>query len=149
MQQLDYTWIENYKYELQSDFFIKLKFTPEEPIYTNLVCFHTDGTLQIKKGFKWDGASGPTIDGKENFRSALVHDALYYLMRKELLSRDSYRKLADELLDELCDFDGMNDLRSDLWYIAVRAGAEASSHASEDSDRQEKVITHIYEDYNI
>lgn len=149
MQELKYTWIESYKYELSRDFIIKLKFAPEKTILTKWVNFYDDGTMLIKDRFKWDGASGPTRDGKENQRSALVHDAGYYLLRKGVLTRNQYRKLFDELLDELCDFDGMNDLRSDLWYIGVRAAGESSSHPSEGSDRQDKVITYKYQNYNI
>ena len=149
MQELQYTHIESYKYELSWSLAIKLKYAPKEDIYSEWVIFFKDGTLMIKKGFKWDGASGPTIDGKENFRAALIHDALYYLLRKGLLPLDEYRELADKSLHDICEFDGMNETRTDLWHAAVRLLAEGAAEPTGEPEAQDKMITYEYEDYNI
>ncbi len=47
------------------------------------------GILTIKKGYRWDGASNPISLMKHwNWRSSLVHDVLYDLMRMEYLKHD-------------------------------------------------------------
>ena len=89
---------------------------------TKFLSLHPDGILHILKGYCWDGPSGPTIDTRSFMRGSLVHDALYQLMREDLLERD-YRKAADQLLYDVCIEDGMSRFRA--WYVhkGVRRGA--------------------------
>ena len=148
MQQLKYTHIESYKYELNRILSIRLKYGPKKDIYSRWVVFLQDGTLIIQQGFKWDGASGPTIDGKENFRAALVHDSLYYLLRKGLLPADEYRKHADKSLHDICNFDGMSDFRSDAWHLAVKLLGESAAETTGEPEKQDKIITYEYQEYN-
>lgn len=77
-----------------------------------------DGLLTVKKGYAWDGASGPTIDTKNSMRGSLVHDAFYQLMRMGVISKDC-RHLADQYLHDICNEDGMFEIRSDSWLWAV------------------------------
>jgi len=77
------------------------------------------GTLMIRSGFHWDGASGPAVDIKEFMRPSLVHDALYILMRDRFLSAD-YREYADQLLREMCLEEGMSEWYANLVYYSVR-----------------------------
>jgi hypothetical protein len=75
--------------------------------------------LRIKKGFTWDGPSGPTVDTDDFMIPALEHDALYMLMRQGVLPR-RHRKKVDELLKERCIAQGMNELRAAYVYFFVR-----------------------------
>ncbi|MDJ0785551.1 MAG: hypothetical protein QNK05_02015 [Myxococcota bacterium] len=77
------------------------------------------GRLTLKKGYAWDGPSGPTIDTKDFLRGSLVHDACYQLMRERLLP-GRRRKPADVLLWLICLEDGMPKPRADYVYHAVR-----------------------------
>ena len=108
-----------YKYQLDKDYLIETKIRPDELIVTPFITVCFNGLLCIKKGYAWDGASGPTIDTKNTFRASLVHDVLYQLMRQDRIPRD-YRKYADELLRDILIEDGMWKIRAKLWYIAVR-----------------------------
>ena len=94
----------------------------EVGIVTEYIDLSTDGLLTIKKGYAWDGPSGPTRDTKSFMRGSLVHDALYQLMRNGLLP-SSCREDADQELHRICREDGMNRFRA--WYIllGVRKGA--------------------------
>lgn len=58
------------------------------------------GTLTIKSGYAWDGASGPTLDTPSTMFASLVHDALYQLMREGVLDQ-GFRLLADEILGRI------------------------------------------------
>ena len=75
--------------------------------------------LTIKAGYAWDGASGPTVDTKATMYAALVHDALYQLIRLGILTSGS-RKAADKLFRRLLKADGMPFFRRWYFYKAVR-----------------------------
>lgn len=77
------------------------------------------GVLTVKRGYAWDGPSGPTIDTENFMRGSLVHDALYQLMREGRMPQ-TLRKHADKLLYSLCRADGMSYFRAKFVYTAVR-----------------------------
>ena len=84
----------DYKYQLASDYRIQIPIRPAADIDTEFIRLATDGELTVKKGYAWDGPSGPVIDTKKNLRAALVHDALYQLMRNAKLNKRTHRKSA-------------------------------------------------------
>lgn len=115
------------KYETAEDFWIQ---TPIKGVFAQSPCgrvrLFTDGTLHIRKGFTWNGASGPTYDTKTSQRASLVHDALYYLMAEGGLDH-KWRDEADEMLDQLGDQDGMFGWRTDIWqWFVDKFGGPAS-----------------------
>ena len=109
-----------YKYQLASDYKIRISIRPIHDIVTDFIELGTSGILRIMHGYAWDGPSGPFIDTKENMRASLVHDALYQLMRNDELSQGAHRKAADELFREICKKDGVSSFRANLYYKALR-----------------------------
>jgi hypothetical protein len=109
-----------YKHQLASDYRIKIPILPAEYIDTDFIELDTDGELTVKKGYAWDGPSGPVIDTKENMRASLVHDALYQLMRNEELNTRSHRKTSDQLFRDICKEDGVSSFRANVYYKALR-----------------------------
>ena len=84
------------------------------------------GTLVVYSGYAWDGASGPTIDTPSTMRGSLVHDVLYQAMRLGQLPQEC-RPVADRILHDLCEQDGMTWVRANLWERAVRLFAAGSA----------------------
>jgi hypothetical protein len=108
-----------YRYQLAAAYSVQVNIFPDALIRTEFIDLTPDGWLTMRRGYAWDGASGPTLHTRNTFRGSLVHDALYQLMREEHLPR-SWRRAADlEMQRILCE-DGMTQARAFLWYRAVR-----------------------------
>lgn len=118
----------DYKYQLASEYRIKITILPAEDIATDFIDLNVDGELKIKNSYAWDGPSGPVIDTKENLRASLVHDALYQLMRLKKLKSRTYRKTADKLFRNICKIDGVPSITANIYYKALRRfGKSAAS----------------------
>ena len=90
-----------------------------------LLDFHSR-TLQIKKGYCWDGPSGPTIDTDDFIRGSLFHDAWYQVMREHSWYRQ-FRDDADRLLMAMCIEDGMWSWRARWVYWGVKTFGRRSA----------------------
>ena len=89
-----------YKYWLAEEYQVKVSIIPENNVpkdktTKSFIELTTDGVLTIKKGYAWDGPSGPTLDTKNSMRASLFHDALYQLMRENHIPRNGNRKRAE------------------------------------------------------
>ena len=117
-----------YKYQVYRTVEVETGVIPLKPVGGDYSELSMDGILTIKKGFSYDGPSGPTIDSKNFMAAALAHDALYELMRLGMLPRGhGYRKQADKLLRDMCRQNGMTKVRSWWVYRGVRLGAGPSA----------------------
>ena len=108
-----------YKYQLNDFYSHETHIKPEVYVSDDYILLTSTGRLVIKKGYAWDGPSGPTLDTANFMRGSLVHDALYQLIRENRLDM-SYRDEADKLLRDICIEDGMSKLRAELVYKMVR-----------------------------
>ena len=118
---------EGYKYQLVETYCTEINIKPNQDIVTDYIELNTEGNLIIKKGYAWDGPSGPTIDTLNFMRGSLVHDALYQLMRQEHIDKGEYREPADRLLQDMCRKDGMTALRAWWVYQGVYLGGDTSA----------------------
>lgn len=126
------TYRAGYKYQLKENYSIRIDIKPPALIDTDYLALTTDGILTVKKGYAWDGPSGPTIDTPNFMRGSLIHDALYQLMRERLLDEETHRETADRLLQGICLEDGMSSLRAWLVYQAVHYFGEPSADPAND-----------------
>ena len=110
----------DYKYQLANDYSISISIKPKSNIDTDFISLDVHGNLLVKKGYAWDGPSGPVIDTDENMRASLVHDALYQLMRNEYLVTRTHRKAADQLFKDICKEDGVSNFWASAYYKALR-----------------------------
>ena len=131
---IEYT--KGYKYQLKKSARFRVAIYPGVDIVTDYICLSKEGELLIGKGYAWDGASGLTIDTESSMQGALVHDALYQLMRLGLLDR-SWRHQADRELRDICKADGMLWFRAEIWYNGVRVVAGFAA----DPKNKKKVYT--------
>lgn len=116
-----------YKYQLVEDYTVHTGIQTLAGAKLSFIEIEPDGTLTIKAGYAWDGPSGPTVDTLNFMRGALVHDALYQLMREGALDSKTHRDIADRLLRDLCKQDGMSALRAWWVYRGVRFGGGPSA----------------------
>lgn len=78
------------------------------------------GYLTARKGYAYDGPSGPTIDTPDAMRGTCFHDIGYQAMRAGLLMW-TYRRAVDRMMRHLMLEDGMPRVRATAWYVSVRA----------------------------
>ena len=110
----------DYKYQLAYDYSIRISIKPKYNIDTDFISLDIHGNLLVKKGYAWDGPSGPVIDTEENMRASLVHDALYQLMRNKYLVTRTHRKAADQFFKDICKEDGVSNWWASVYYKALR-----------------------------
>lgn len=122
-----------YKYSLLELYTHHTNLRPEKSVVSRMgyAKLNRQGVLTLKKGYAWDGPSGPAIDSKDFMRGSLVHDAIYQLMREKLLPQ-RMRKQADEILWMICLEDGMPKMRANYVYHAVRAFGASTARPLEE-----------------
>jgi hypothetical protein len=95
-----------YNYQLAETIgFSDTNITPPETVKTKFITLQKDGVLWIKEGYAWDGSSGARDKGiilASTMTASLAHDALYQLMRMELIGQ-GWKTDADILLVRLLD----------------------------------------------
>lgn len=114
-----------YQYQLFEDEIIRTGIYGRN-IETDYMHLFANGAFIMRKGYAWDGPSGPTIDTKNSMRGALVHDAGYQLMREGLLPLE-YKGYFDELFFNILREDGMSWLRATIWLRAVQGFGKGAS----------------------
>jgi len=72
-------------YILETEECFQTVFRPKDIIVTMFITMYPDGRVIIRKGYSWDGVSGPVRDRPGNLMASLLHDALYQLMREGLV----------------------------------------------------------------
>ena len=123
---------EGYKYQLAEDYAVDVGIRPEKIMRSAFLALSPAGILTIRKGYAWDGPSGPAIDTKNFMRGSLVHDALYQMIRQRKIALD-YRKAADKLLQAICLEDGMSAIRAWWVYEGVRYGGGPAADPENDN----------------
>ena len=119
---IQYRKINRYKYQLQRDYRCAVDIRPDSDIDVSDGWFSlsVEGIARFRKGYSWDGPSGPALDTPNFMRASLVHDGLYQMMREGKLP-SSYRKTADKIMRDICREDGMSRFRAWYTYQGVRA----------------------------
>ena len=122
-----------YKFKVEENFSIELPF--KIPDFEHPYASSKDGILSVKKGYAWDGASGPIINTRDTLVASLVHDVLYQAMRLNLIkSSKENRQIADKNFFEILKMNGVNSIRRKVWYFAVRLFGKKSTIKIQEND---------------
>ena len=118
-----------YKYQLREDYSLRVSIIGEK-VDSDFIELSDNGLLSIRKGYAWDGPSGPTVATSACMRGSLIHDALYQCMRDYGLDRVKYKQVADTEFKKACSEDGMSWFRSCYFYYGVRIFGARSTETS-------------------
>lgn len=137
------------EYELSREYTVRTPFRPPAPVRCPYVVLYPSGRLLLRRGFPWDGPSGPAVDTPSFMRGSACHDAIYRLLRVEpalqlhawetealgmpaeercASAHPEWRKMGDDLMYRLCLEDGMSRVRAWLCWRAVRRFASGASY---------------------
>lgn len=116
-----------YKYQLDESYSVATGIKPAKPVTSPYINLSDEGILSINAGYCWDGPSGPLPDTKRNMRAALVHDALYQLMRLQMISRRRYKDIADVVFMDICIEDGTYRWLAKGYYRALKAFGKSAT----------------------
>jgi len=108
-----------YKYQLAESYSCMTPIKPDKAVKEEFFTLSKNGKLWIKRGYAWDGASGPTFDTKSSMRPSLVHDAFCQMMRSRLIDYDKWQDTVNEFFKQQCKEDGMWGIRASIWHAAV------------------------------
>ena len=109
----------NYKFKVEENFSIELPIRIAD--FEHQYASSKDGILSVKRGYAWDGASGPIINTRDTLVASLVHDVLYQAMRLNLIKSNSEnKKTADKIFFEILKMHGVNSILRKVWYLAVK-----------------------------
>jgi hypothetical protein len=112
---------EGYKYQLAENYVVQTPVTGQEIVDFYFV-LEPCGRLTVRKGYAWDGASGPTFDSKSSMSPSLVHDVFCQLMRDKRLSYTYWQDAINEFFRQQCKDAGMWGWRAAIWYAGVEFG---------------------------
>jgi hypothetical protein len=110
------------KYEVTANSYVDLgRFFPDgAPVFDiEGGALAENGLVLIRKGFRWDGPSGPALDTADFMRGSCVHDLGYQAMRLRVIST-VWRDEFDEAMRAVASNDGMPRWYGWLAFTAVR-----------------------------
>lgn len=91
---------EGYLYQTSRPYLLETGIIPPEPIVMEFFSLYSDGTLNIKQGYAWDGASS-CPEWVVTPECSAPHDALCQMMRHGFLDYDTYAPQVHGLLRDM------------------------------------------------
>ena len=117
--EIEYT--KGWKYQLARSCKTKTPVTGYD-IVNDYFHLHSNGDLEVFKGYAWDGASGPTFDTKSSMFPSMIHDVFCQCMRDGSISYDAWQDTINKLFETHCKACGMFEARVAIWYLGVEIG---------------------------
>jgi hypothetical protein len=124
---------EGYKYQLTRPYAVQTGIIPPCRIDYEFFTLYENGTLVVKSGYAWDGASGPTFDSKSSMRPSLVHDCFCQMAKDGHLDYAIYAPQYNQLFRRMCEEDGMWSWRAAIWQAGVIIGRGGDPEVPDDN----------------
>lgn len=125
----------------------KYQFTRDYSCYTGIMLPHdivrdfytltADGWCHIKKGYAWDGPSGPTLDTKDSLRASAIHDCYCQAAKDRLIDYDTFSPQYHQVFKDICLEDEMCSPRAWVWHHAVIIGRGGDPEIPDKNPEQE------------
>lgn len=113
---------EGYKYQFTRDYSCYTGIMLPDDIIYDYFTLTANGWCHIKKGFAWDGASGPTFDTKSSMRPSAIHDCYCQAAEERLIDYEEYSPQYNKVFRDMCEEDEMWKIRAAIWYAGVIIG---------------------------
>lgn len=130
-------YADGYKYQMRKNAVAESRVCPGKLINHEYFAISLDGVILVRRGYAWDGASGPAVDDPGTLLPSVFHDVLYQAIRLKLLD-PGWREEADQTYKTLCIECGVNPARAKAHYVALR-GFGGYYNALPESDYPTKV----------
>ena len=127
---------EGYKYQLTRDFSVETGILIPEDVIYDFFTLTASGWLHAKKGYAWDGASGPTWDTKSSMRPSLVHDCYCQAAKDRRIDYKEFSPQYNRVFRDMCIEDGMWPLRASIWRTGVIIGHGGDPDIPDDNMEQ-------------
>lgn len=130
--------VKRFKYELMHDDKLDVSSDPilskiELDLWRTHYFKISAGILYARKGYRWDGPSGPTVDDRYNMRASLYHDIGYQITSEKLLQKFcksikninwwfliKFRRAIDKMFRTILKTDDAGFIRRMGYYVSVR-----------------------------
>lgn len=112
-------YADGYKYQMRENAVADSRIRPGKLINHEYFAISVDGVILVRRGYAWDGASGPAIDDPGTLLPSVFHDAGYQAIQLKLLE-EFWREALDQMYESLCIECGVNPARARAHYLALR-----------------------------
>lgn len=113
-------YIEGMKYQTAADYRVQTPVTGYD-IDHEYFKLSKDGQLWVKRGYAWDGPSGPVFHTKSAMIPSLEHDVFCQMMRCMMIDYEKWQDIINEFFRVRCIEKGMWEWRANMWHAAVEA----------------------------
>lgn len=127
---------EGYKYQFTRDYSCFTGVLLPQDIIRDFYTLTANGWCHIKKGYAWDGASGPAPDLKSSMRGSAIHDCYCQAAKDGLIEYDVAAPQYHRVFGEQCAEDGMWGWMAELWHAAVVFGRGGDPAVPDDNPEQ-------------
>ena len=107
-----------YKYVVAETFTVQTAILGHE-IHDDLTDLSKDGKLTIRRGYPWDGNSGPCLDTDSSLEASCVHDVLCDYINMGWLP-NSLQPMVDQEYYQIAVAKGMRWRRARIRLLAIR-----------------------------
>lgn len=117
--ELKYEDLDGRDWRIPEDFSYQTNIKPKETLTSLFFTWHSNGRVDVYKGFAWDGPTGgfPT---KNTMLASLLHDIGCVLRKRGQLTDEEIDQF-DDLYYNICLEKGMSKLRAGVQFAIISA----------------------------